>query len=167
MLYLCDVRKRERHGANLSNIKQTKNIMALYEVTFSCGHTERIQLYGKHTDRERKIKWFEAHGKCSECYKASLPNYVRVETSRKDKKPYLVVDTKKSFDIKDTLKSLGYKWGRIEGHWALPISEATTEDAMTELLQNLEEATGLQFEVKEEEADDMSNPRNLLKAIFG
>ena len=29
-----------------------------YDVTFSCGHTEEIQIYGKAEERERKIKYF-------------------------------------------------------------------------------------------------------------
>ena len=44
--------------------------MAKYDVVFSCGHEERIDLFGKGSDRERKIAWFEKHGLCSACYKA-------------------------------------------------------------------------------------------------
>lgn len=40
-----------------------------YEVTFSCGHTGTVQLYGKGDERERKIRYFEEYGVCSECYK--------------------------------------------------------------------------------------------------
>lgn len=31
-----------------------------YEVTFSCGHTGTVQLYGKGDERERKIRYFYA-----------------------------------------------------------------------------------------------------------
>lgn len=41
-----------------------------YEITFSCGHTETIELYGPTKERERKIAYFESKGECSECYKA-------------------------------------------------------------------------------------------------
>jgi len=44
--------------------------MAKYTVTFSCGHTEVIELVGKTSERERKIAYFEQYGTCSECYKA-------------------------------------------------------------------------------------------------
>jgi hypothetical protein len=44
--------------------------MAKYTVTFSCGHTEVIELVGKVSERERKIAYFEQSGICSECYKA-------------------------------------------------------------------------------------------------
>ena len=44
--------------------------MAKYDVVFSCGHEERIELFGKGSERERKIAWFEKYGLCSCCYKA-------------------------------------------------------------------------------------------------
>lgn len=46
--------------------------MAKYDVTFGCGHTETVQLYGKESDRKRKIAWLEEHGECSACYKARI-----------------------------------------------------------------------------------------------
>ena len=46
--------------------------MAKYDVKFSCGHVETIQLYGKESDRQRKIAWLEEHGECSACYKARI-----------------------------------------------------------------------------------------------
>jgi hypothetical protein len=41
-----------------------------YDVNFSCGHTETIELFGKNTERKRKIEYFEQYGMCSTCYKA-------------------------------------------------------------------------------------------------
>ena len=38
-------------------------------VTFSCGHTGEVQLFGSNKDRERKIKWYEGSALCPECYK--------------------------------------------------------------------------------------------------
>ena len=43
--------------------------MAKYQITFSCGHTEEIQLFGKNSSREDKITYFEKQGICSQCYK--------------------------------------------------------------------------------------------------
>lgn len=40
-----------------------------YEVNFSCGHKEEIQLFGKVSERERKIAYFEKSGICSCCYR--------------------------------------------------------------------------------------------------
>lgn len=45
--------------------------MAKYQVEFSCGHSEEMQLFGPHKERERKIEWFESHGQCSDCYRAA------------------------------------------------------------------------------------------------
>lgn len=42
--------------------------MAKYDVTYSCGHTDTVQLYGKNEERERKLKWME-NSLCPECYK--------------------------------------------------------------------------------------------------
>jgi hypothetical protein len=44
--------------------------MAKYDVTYSCGHTDRIALFGKERDRQHKIEWFERNGLCPDCYKA-------------------------------------------------------------------------------------------------
>lgn len=40
-----------------------------YDVTFSCGHTQTVQLFGKSADRARKIDFFEKRGVCSNCFK--------------------------------------------------------------------------------------------------
>ena len=40
--------------------------MAKYYVTHTCGHEEEYQLYGKHTERYRKIEWLSGQ-ECPEC----------------------------------------------------------------------------------------------------
>lgn len=40
-----------------------------YDVNFSCGHKETIELFGKTNERERKISYFKKYGVCSCCYK--------------------------------------------------------------------------------------------------
>lgn len=42
--------------------------MAKYNVTFSCGHTETKELFGSEAERQKKIAYWEQHGKCTECY---------------------------------------------------------------------------------------------------
>lgn len=44
--------------------------MAKYNVEFSCGHTEMVELFGKEADRQRKIAWLEKEGLCPDCFKA-------------------------------------------------------------------------------------------------
>lgn len=41
-----------------------------YTVKFACGHEAEIELFGKTSERERKIAFYEQDGKCPECYKA-------------------------------------------------------------------------------------------------
>lgn len=40
-----------------------------YTVKFSCGHDDTVELFGKNTDRQRKIDYFMNYGICSACYK--------------------------------------------------------------------------------------------------
>ena len=40
-----------------------------YDVKFSCGHEEVVELFGKTADREKKIDYFQKFGICSCCYK--------------------------------------------------------------------------------------------------
>lgn len=40
-----------------------------YRIKMSCGHEDVVDLDGKGSDRERKIKYFESFGLCKECYK--------------------------------------------------------------------------------------------------
>jgi hypothetical protein len=42
--------------------------MAWNEINYSCGHTDRIQMYGPTRDRESKKEWME-RGVCPDCYR--------------------------------------------------------------------------------------------------
>lgn len=42
--------------------------MAKYDVTYSCGHSGTIQLFGPYKSRDRKIEWYENEGLCPDCY---------------------------------------------------------------------------------------------------
>lgn len=50
-----------------------------YDVTYSCGHTATVELFGKSEDRERKLHWMETEGMCPDCYNA----WLREENDRK------------------------------------------------------------------------------------
>lgn len=45
-------------------------MMASYTVQHSCGHSEEHKLYGKHSERERKIAWLQSTD-CHQCYAAA------------------------------------------------------------------------------------------------
>lgn len=40
-----------------------------YDVTYSCGHTATVELFGNTEDRERKLHWMETEGMCPDCYR--------------------------------------------------------------------------------------------------
>lgn len=40
-----------------------------YKITFSCGHEDIIELFGKNKDREKKIKYAQEYYICPECYR--------------------------------------------------------------------------------------------------
>lgn len=44
--------------------------MAKYTITHACGHTEEVNLFGKHADRERKIAYLESI-ECKDCWDAA------------------------------------------------------------------------------------------------
>lgn len=44
--------------------------MAKYTITHTCGHTEEVNLFGKHADRERKIAYLESID-CRACWDAA------------------------------------------------------------------------------------------------
>ena len=45
--------------------------MAWYEINHSCGHTDRVQLYGKQSSRDWAIQQGE-NRKCAECWQVLL-----------------------------------------------------------------------------------------------
>ena len=38
-----------------------------YKIVYACGHIGTVQLYGKNSDRDRKVKWLESHALCQAC----------------------------------------------------------------------------------------------------
>ena len=44
--------------------------MAKYTITYKCGHTEEMQLFGKMNDRDRKRAWYATQN-CPECKAAA------------------------------------------------------------------------------------------------
>ena len=46
--------------------------MAKYTIMMSCGHEDTIALFGKGSERERKIEYYKNHGLCKGCYKKRM-----------------------------------------------------------------------------------------------
>lgn len=55
--------------------------MAWQTVNYSCGHAERQQFYGKHTDRDQKQAWME-RGVCPDCYRTQKEQERQQENER-------------------------------------------------------------------------------------
>jgi hypothetical protein len=45
--------------------------MAKYQVKYLCGHVAEIYLFGKQSERLRKIEFYEKNFSCPECWKKS------------------------------------------------------------------------------------------------
>jgi hypothetical protein len=43
--------------------------MAKEIITYSCGHTSTVNLFGKQADRDHKVAWLEQSGLCPDCYR--------------------------------------------------------------------------------------------------
>ena len=54
--------------------------MAKYTVRMSCGHEQEVELFGKYSERRKKIDFFENSGLCKECYKEMLRKKQESET---------------------------------------------------------------------------------------
>ena len=52
-----------------------------YTITMSCGHEERIELFGATKERDRKIDYFKSEGLCKECYKKKMQEEAEKEAS--------------------------------------------------------------------------------------
>jgi hypothetical protein len=63
--------------------------MAKYDINYSCGHgSVEKQLFGKHDERERKIKWMESNMLCPSCYKEKI----KKQDDEAEKKAFVTLD---------------------------------------------------------------------------
>lgn len=62
--------------------------MAHYDVTHACGHDERIELFGKTSERERRIEWLQERP-CTECWKKERAAEAE---ARKNKEAAMIVE---------------------------------------------------------------------------
>lgn len=88
----------------------------------SCGHEQEVTLFGKNSDRERKIHYFETQGLCKECYKKEMEEIAASQpfSLNIDILPYINNENGEIllfmwFDgntkpYKDQIKEIGYTW---------------------------------------------------------
>lgn len=60
--------------------------MAHYDITYTCGHTDRINLIGPHQRRAARIAYLES-GACFECYKTEQHQVARAQAEEMDLPP--------------------------------------------------------------------------------
>lgn len=92
--------------------------MAKYTINFACGHGSiEKQLYGKGSDRTRKIEWMEANMVCPDCYKDK--KIAEDAAAKKIGKiclmpalePIISIEVSGQIEAnKEALHNLGYKW---------------------------------------------------------
>lgn len=93
-----------------------------YDITYSCGHNGTVELFGKGSERERKINFFERCGLCPECYKAQMQKKaaeqplvynLSVLPAITDDGQFVIYGyfSGNTMPVKDEIKALGgYRW---------------------------------------------------------
>lgn len=84
--------------------------MAHYDITHTCGHDERIELFGKTSERERRIEWLQERP-CTECWKKERAAEVE---ARKNKEAAMIVE-KFGDDAADAVNALSNATCTLEG----------------------------------------------------
>ena len=99
--------------------------MAKYNITYSCGHEGTVQLFGKSEERERKIKYYEEFGLCTECYKKQkqeenaklgflIGGSVADTLSEKGEIQICLSFAGDTLPHKEEIKTLGYRWTAVD-----------------------------------------------------
>lgn len=105
--------------------------MAKYTIDYACGHGSYVeQLFGKTSERERRIEWLEANKVCPDCYKAKK----QAEDAAAPKtatinlipalEPMLSCEVSGQIEAnKEALYALGYRWqesanGGMMSYWS-------------------------------------------------
>ena len=99
--------------------------MAKYNITYSCGHEGTVQLFGKSEERERKIKYYEEFGLCTECYKKQkqeenaklgflIGGSVADTLSGKGEIQICLSFAGDTLPHKEEIKALGYRWTAVD-----------------------------------------------------
>lgn len=84
--------------------------MAHYDITHTCGHDERIELFGKTSERERRIEWLQERP-CTECWKKERAAEAE---ARKNKEAAMIVE-KLDNDAADAINAISNATRTLEG----------------------------------------------------
>lgn len=107
--------------------------MAHYDITHTCGHDERIELFGKTSERERRIEWLQERP-CTECWKKERAAEAE---ARKNKEAAMIVE-KLGNDAADAVNALSNATCTLEGSakqvaWAEDIRTKCIAQAIDQL----------------------------------
>ena len=119
-LFRYSIRSNKNHVSKKKG--QTK--MAHYDITHTCGHDERIELFGKTSERERRIEWLQERP-CTECWKKERAAEAE---ARRNKEAAMIVE-KLGNDAADAVNALSNATCTLEGSakqvaWAEDIRSA-------------------------------------------
>ena len=127
-----------------------------YDVIYSCGHEGTVELFGKGSERERKLYWYEHEAVCPECYKQQLREEkekeglilnIAIDPYNHDKPVKLYFDGN-TYPVKDEIKALGgYHYGNCAtgflGILSTPKKCWQKDCSLDEMEQEMEKASKL------------------------
>ena len=107
--------------------------MAHYDITHTCGHDERIELFGPTRERESRIEWLQERP-CTECWKKERKAEAE---ARKDKEAAMIVE-KFGDDAAGAINAISNAACKLEGSsrqimWA----EGIRAKCITDILDRL------------------------------
>lgn len=107
--------------------------MAHYDITHTCGHDERIELFGKTSERERRIEWLQERP-CTECWKKERAAEAE---ARRNKEAAMIVE-KLGNDAAEAINALSNASCTLEGSakqvaWAEDIRSKCIAQAIDQL----------------------------------
>lgn len=148
--------------------------MANYDVVCSiCGKEYQIGLLGKYADREKKLEWLKDNGRCPECYKKYLMEHAdnkliireaRERGRRVTGRAVVAIDSPISYEIKEDLKALGYKWDSYLSRWYKLVPDGTPEEQTEWAMEECEKLSQWRFRIPDE---SFGTPLDLLKSVLG
>ena len=124
--------------------------MAKYTITYRCGHTAEVQLYGKYEDRDKKIAWYKTID-CPECRakardeEAKVKGYAELTGSEKQVRWANDIRAKKLADAEDLATKVNKNKGKFDeavktlkdktsASWWIDRRDNTIMDILKELL---------------------------------
>lgn len=102
--------------------------MAKYWIEHKCGHEQEHSLFGKSSSREWKMEQLRDED-CQECWRKSqqeIPPWTKAKfqilaSPYKDGERW--IESTNSYDIRDELKSRGWKWNQGRRAWLFDIND--------------------------------------------